>query len=289
MLELIVNPTAGGGRAREIADAVCTRLKERAVEFMLHVTEHPGHATEIARQAAARGAKTVIAFGGDGTVTETAAGLHGTQTALGIIPSGTGNDFIKSAAIPAKWEEALEFIFSHPARPVNSGLVNGRLFLNECGTGFDVMTLDFANKARRWIKGKASYLVGVAQAVVAFRPIEMQLKLDDGTVLDGKYMVCAVGNGRYIGGGIPITPCAELSDGQLELLMVDAVPNWVIPYYLPFLLMGTLYKKKKVAHCYKVKECWLKCRGMRLNIDGEIEAAEEAHFVCEENKLLLHW
>lgn len=289
MIELIVNPVAGNGLAREIAMKAVQRLKERSIAFELHMTEHPGQATALAKEAAGRGAETVIAFGGDGTITETAAGLRGTKTALGIIPSGTGNDFIKSAGIPRRWEEALDFILTHPARPVNSGMANERLFLNECGTGFDVMVLDFAEHVKTRLRGMLPYLYGVLRAVAAFRPIPMHIEIGDDTVLDGSYMVCAIGNGSYIGGGIPITPGADLTDGLLDVLVVDAVPRWRIPFYLPALLKGTLHTKKNVAHRYLVPYCHLKCEHMRLNLDGEILPMDEARFTCESDALLLHW
>lgn len=289
MIELIVNPIAGGGLARKIAAKAAEKLKERSIAFEMHTTERPGQATELAREAAQRGCETVIAFGGDGTVSETAAGLRGTKTALGIIPSGTGNDFIKSAGIPKQWEQALDFILTHPARPVDSGVLNERFFLNECGTGFDVMVLDFAEQVKNRLHGMLPYLYGVVRAVAAFRPIPMHIEIGDEVVLDGSYMVCAIGNGSFIGGGIPIVPSADLTDGLLDVLVVDAVPRWRIPFYLPALLKGTLHTKKSVTHRYLVPRCVLKCEHMRLNIDGEILPMDEARFLCESDALLLHW
>ena len=288
MMELIVNPTAGNGRAREICEAVIRKLEQRGIPHQLHTTDHPGHATEIARDAAARGIQTVIAFGGDGTVTETAAGLIGTQTALGVIPSGTGNDFIKTAGLPTKWEEALDFILTHPARPIDTGRINDTFFINECGTGLDVMALDYAKAAKKYCRGLLPYLYGVFRAILSFKPIEMHIEIDD-QVMDGRYMVCAIGNGRYLGGGIPITPCAELTNGKFEILVVDAVPRWVIPFYLVSLMKGTLYQKKRVAHPYQASRCLVRCKNMRLNLDGEIVPMEEARFTCMPGSLLLHW
>lgn len=148
MIELIVNPTAGNGRALETGKAVARKLKERGIDFKMHLPEKPEDAKSIAYEAAQHGAQTVIALGGDGTIRNAASALCGTQTALGIIPSGTGNDFIKSAGIPQDWEKALDFIFTHPARPVDTGRASDLFFLNECGTGFDVAVLEYANKPR---------------------------------------------------------------------------------------------------------------------------------------------
>lgn len=287
MLQLIVNPVAGSGLAKQIGEEAAKRLSDKGIPFQLHLTDHPGHATELARQAAAEGHETVIAFGGDGTVTETATGLRGTKTALGIVPSGTGNDFIKTVGIPKHWDEALDFILSHPARPVDSGLVNDRFFMNVCGTGFDVMVLDLAESAKKKVRGIWPYLYGVLRAITAFKPFEMHVEID-GKPMDGKYMICSIGNGRYIGGGIPITPLADVTDGMFDVLVVDAVPRWKIPFYLPSIMMGTLYKRRP-AHRYLASSVSLSSPGMRLNMDGEILPMESAKFVCETDQLLLHW
>ena len=288
MIELIVNPVAGNGRARQTGEQAAAYLRERDVEFVTKLTNHPGHATDLARDAARRGVDTVIALGGDGTVTETAQGLRHTATALGIAPAGTGNDFIKSVGTPKNWKDALDFILTHPARPVNTGVMNDRFFMNVCGAGFDVMVLDFAAAARKRLRGAGAYLYGVFRAISAFRPIPMRVEVDGGVVLDGNYMICSVGNGRYIGGGIPITPNADVSDGLFDIMLVDAVPRWRIPFYLPSLMRGTLFKRRP-ARCYRASRCTIASPGMRLQLDGEIMPVERAGFVCETDALLLHW
>lgn len=288
MIAIIVNPAAGNGRSMNTCNAVCDRLKQRGIAYELLQTTHPTHATQLAREAAERGAETVIAIGGDGTITETAAGLHGTKTALGIIPSGTGNDFIKTAGIPADWEAALELILTKPARPVDSGVINDRFFINVCGTGFDVMTLDFAEKAKKFVRGLLPYLYGVLRAIVAFKPIQMHIEIGDETVLNGKYMIFSIANGRFFGGGIPIAPLAAVTDGLLDVLIVDAVPRWKLPAYLVPLMTGKLYKCK-VAHRYLTKHCRISCPGMRMQLDGEIIPMEEAVFTCKNDQLYLHW
>lgn len=288
MITIIVNPAAGNGRSMSTCQAVCKRLAERGVAYELQQTDHPTHATQLARAAAERGMDTVIAIGGDGTITETAAGLHGTKTALGIIPSGTGNDFIKTAGIPADWEAALDLILTRPARAVDSGVINDRFFINVCGTGFDVMTLDFAEEAKKFVQGLFPYLYGVLRAIIAFKPVQMHIEIGDGTVLDGKYMIFSIANGRYFGGGIPIAPLAAVTDGLLDVLIVDAVPRWKLPAYLVPLMTGKLYKCK-IAHRYLTNRCRIVCSGMRMQLDGEIVPMEEAVFACKTDQLYLHW
>ena len=205
-----------------------------------------------------------------------------------MVPAGTGNDFVKTIGTPREWRAALEFILTHPARPVNSGMMNDRFFLNVGGAGFDVMVLDFANAARKRLHGIWSYLYGVLRAISAFRPIPIHVEIGGDVVLDGQYMICSVGNGRFIGGGIPITPKADVTDGLFDIQLVDAVPRWKIPFYLPSLMMGTLFKHPP-AHNYRASRCILTSPGMRLQLDGEILPVERTCFVCESDALLMHW
>ena len=180
MYEVIVNPAARNGQAKEIGQEAERYLKEKQVDFIIRYTEYPGHATELARDAASRGVETVIAMGGDGTVCETAAGLVHTNTSLGIVPAGTGNDFIKTIGTPRQWKEALDFILTHPARPVNTGEVNDRFFMNVCGGGFDVLTLTYALEAKKHVKGIWPYLYGVLRAIRTFQPFRMHIEVDHG-------------------------------------------------------------------------------------------------------------
>ena len=101
-------------------------------------------------------------------------------------------------------------------------------------------------------------------------------------------MICSIANGRYIGGGIPIASMADVEDGLLDVLVVDAVPRWKIPFYLPSLMGGSLYKRK-VAHHYRVKTCSLSSPGMMLNLDGEILPIEESHYRIFTDALKVHW
>ena len=288
MLEIIVNPAAGNGEAKEIALEVEKYLQEKGQEFKIVYTEYPTHASQLARDAARRGVDTVVALGGDGTVSETAEGLVNSKTALGIIPAGTGNDFIKTAGIPSRWKDAVDFLLSHPARPVNTGLVNDRLFMNACGMGFDELVLEYSIEAKKHAKGIWPYLYGVFKAIFTFHAPEMHIEIDGQEPMDGKYMICSIANGRYIGGGIPIMPLADMDDGLLDVLVVDSVPRWKIPFYLPAILGGTLYKKKP-AHHYRTSRCLLRCKGAKLNLDGEIIPVEETLFLNKPDALLMHW
>ena len=166
-------------------------------------TERPGHATQLAAQAREGQADTVLSIGGDGTNLEVARGLLGGGTALGIIPAGTGNDFVKTLGIPPNPREALDYMLSHPPRKTDVGQVNGKLFLNVIGTGFDVSVLDYAAKAKRYCRGLLPYLYGVLKTLRHFRSIRLTYTVDGGAAITRDAFVVAVANGSRFGGGIP--------------------------------------------------------------------------------------
>ncbi len=287
-MRLIVNPVAGNGRAKAIGEQASAYLKEKGIQHTLVYTEAAGHATQLACKAAEEGVKTVIAVGGDGTVSETAAGLMGTATALGALSAGTGNDFIKALEAPKNWKDALDFILAHPPRAIDTGTMNDTFFINVCGAGFDVMVLEYANEAKKFAKGIWPYLYGVVRAIKNFKPFEMHIEIGDDVVLDGKYMICAIANGKFVGGGIPIAPVAEVADGLFDIVVVDAVPRWKIPFYLPALLGGKLMKLA-ITHHYRTPKCVLASPHMRLNLDGELRSVERAVFTCQKDALTVHW
>ena len=155
MIYAICNPAAGNGRAKKTGLLVKTTLEEKGFGCRLLYTEAPGHATVLAQNAMEAGAELVLSIGGDGTSLETARGLIGSDCPLGIIPAGTGNDFVKTLGVPLKAEAALEYILSHPARTTDAGEINGRLSLNELGTGFDVSVLAYAEKGKQYCRRRS--------------------------------------------------------------------------------------------------------------------------------------
>ena len=153
MIYAICNPIAGSGRGKVIGEIIEKILTEKGLEHKLVMTEKTGHAAELAREACDSGAETILAIGGDGTSLEVARGMIGRESALGIIPAGTGNDFVKTLGVPLQPVSALEYVLSHPAKPTDAGEINGKVFLNEIGTGFDVSVLDYAEKAKKTFRG----------------------------------------------------------------------------------------------------------------------------------------
>lgn len=286
---LIVNPIAGTGFSKMVVPKLEEVLKEHNdVDYVIRETEYVGHATEIAREAAADESVTaVLSVGGDGTSFEVACGLIGTNKPMGVIPAGTGNDFIKTLKISKDPVEALNTILNGTPRPVDVGRLNDRIFLNVCGTGFDVMVLDYAEAEKKKYKGLTPYLIGLIKAIGHYKPTRVTLEVD-GMKTEQELLICAVANGRFIGGGIPICPDADPSDHCFDVVTIGDRPRWMLPFYLPGLLKGKDLNWK-ITKRIKATAVTIDCPGMRVDVDGEILNMDHAEFRILPGSMLMYW
>lgn len=287
MVTFIVNPVAGSGRAKSAIAIIEDEMHKRGLDFKVLLTERPGQAAELARQAVEEGSDSVVAVGGDGTAYDVACGLIDHRVPMGIIPVGTGNDFIKAVGIPKDVRQAIDFMLTHPARPVDVGRLNDRLFINVSGTGFDVQVLECMEDAKKLFRGIWPYLIGVVRAIFRYRPVHVAWTVD-GVTHEREVLLCAVANGRFIGGGIPICPIAQPDDGVLDLIVVEHKPRWMLPFYLPGLLMGKVLSFPFTTH-QRCASVTMSSPGMRLNVDGEVQTMDEAAFSIMPGRLMLHW
>lgn len=288
MLTFIVNPMAGNGYSLKVEKQLKAELDRRGVSCRFLRTDGPRHATELARSAAAEETCSgVVSVGGDGTAYEVACGLMNTGVPMGIIPAGTGNDFIKSVSIPRNPIKALELVLSGKARPVDVGGINDRLFLNVCGTGFDVTVLDYTLAAKKYVRGILPYLIGLVRGIAHYEPVHVRFTVD-GVTEERDVLICSVANGKYFGGGIAICPEATADDGKLDLVVVENKPRWMIPFYIPALLMGRVLKFPFTMH-KRVEALDLYCKDMRLNADGEVSVVDDVHFSILKGALTLFW
>lgn len=271
----ICNPTAGHGLGKKTGMQILEALQHKKIHCHLMMTDHPGHASALAQKAVQEGAQMVLAIGGDGTAHETAQGLMGTGVPLGIIPAGTGNDFIKTLGLPKEPLDALEYILKGTARETDIGMINGRLFLNEIGTGFDVMALDYTLKVKRFCRGILPYFYGVLQALFRFRSMDLTFSVDGGEEIRQKAFVMEVANGGHIGGGIRIAPNASVDDGLMDVVVVGHIRRRDLPFRLMGLMQGKILSFPETKF-YRAKQVTFSVPDMRLNIDGEVISAKRA-------------
>lgn len=282
----IVNPKAGNGFSLQAMKKIEWILQKGNAEYRIHTTEFPGHAREIAADLAKNEeVSVVVSVGGDGTAGEVASGLVGTDKPMGIIPAGTGNDFIKTVNIPNDPEKALELILSGKPLPTDTGLYNDQFFLNVCGTGFDVTVLDYAEKEKLKHRGLLPYFLGLIKAIFHYRSVRLSITADDKQT-EGEYLICSIANGRYIGGGIPICPTADPDDGLLDLVLVRCVHRWQIPFYLPGLMFSRILHFGITKHDL-ISKVRITGKNLRVNIDGDILPMSDVVFSINPRSLQL--
>lgn len=240
---VILNPKSGGGRAGRLRDEIARELQMRDVACVLHETRAPGHALELARDAAQQGASIVAAAGGDGTIHDVANGLlrARVRVPMAVIPAGTGNDFAKVVPGAATRAEAYDTIAHPHIRDYDAGFVRWQggdeFFINGMGTGIDV---EVVRQILRLpvMPGPLKYLLGLFKALSVYQPVTLRATLPD-EVIERRVMMFAVGNGVCQGGGFYLTPDAKPDDGQLEMCVVQALPLLQIPPVLLRVLRGT--------------------------------------------------
>ena len=222
---VIINPRAGGSRARRIAPAERTALAERVgrragLDVRPLVTEGPGHGMELAKRALAEGASLVVAWGGDGTVNEVAAVLAGSSVPLGIVPGGSGNGLARELGLSRNPEVALATAFTAAERRIDAGVLGGRVFVNVGGLGFDARIAARFNEAggRR---GLTDYLRLTVRELWRYRPAHYRIEHDGGRYT-GAALIVAAANGRQYGNGAWIAPRARPDDGRLDLVIVES-------------------------------------------------------------------
>ncbi len=284
MLSMIINPIAGSGRAKKTAGEVLAVLAERHIPVHAYYTEYPLHATELARECVRRGDEKVLCIGGDGTAFEVANGLMGSKTALGILPAGTGNDFVRSLGIPKQPIEALDVLLAATPRTINVCQLNERIFLNICGAGFDVEVTVACEKAKRYVTGMLPYLYGVLHTLFTYKPIKLSIELD-GQAQEREVLLIAVANGQYIGGGMHMAPMARVDDDLLDVVLIKPVPRWRIPFLLPKFIDGSFIRLTDIVEHTRCRTVRLHQPGMRMQLDGNALDIEDAHISVADKEM----
>jgi diacylglycerol kinase (ATP) len=236
----VVNPAAGGGRGAERFERVHGLASPPGKVVEVEFTERPGHAVEIARRAAAEGWRRVVAVGGDGTASEVANGLAHSDTELGIVPCGTGCDFIRTVGIPADMEKAMAGLWTYEAQPCDMGIIGDRRFLNAAGFGFDAAVAQEANqlKDRTRAGGTWPFLVAVAHVLRRYESATVRVSVDDGPEEASRVLMATFANGRAYAGGMRISPGSDVGDGRLELVRVGALRAAQVVALLPSVFLG---------------------------------------------------
>jgi len=268
VISFIINPEACGGKALHRWKRFSPYLHKEGLHYTEYFTSRPLEAEEIARRVSPV-SDVVYAVGGDGTLLEVANGLWGENIPLGLIPFGAGNDLGKCLEIPRSNEGILRMIKNPRTRRIDAGKLNGRIFCNVVGIGFDGEVALSADNFLKRFGGTPAYLWGVLRALFTYKAPRMVIEID-GKKIEQKTLLVAVGNGKYYGGGLKVVPDAEQDDGLFDICVIDTLWVGKLLFLLPQVYGGGHLKQKEVR-IYRGKTIKISSeKPVIVQADGEI-------------------
>ena len=262
----IVNPNSGTRLQAKIKDNIDRYLNHRKFEYGIWYTEKPGHATELAQKAVADGYEIVVAVGGDGSINEVAAGLLHSETALGIVPAGSGNGLAMHLGYGRNIEAAIKKLNAAEVKKMDCGALNGRPFVNVAGIGFDGLVSNLMKGQTK--RGFIPYFIKSIKAGLQYisKPCVLYM---NGTAVEEKCFVVTVANGPMYGYNVSIAPDARMDDGLFSIVILKEAPRWQYFMAMPNVLSGKIFKENFVRH-FTANELIIKSDGENfIHFDGE--------------------
>ncbi len=249
----IINLISGTSNKSEIPDLIDSTIDKEKFDYELVVTQYAGHASEIATKAKDNGVDIVVAVGGDGTVNEVARAIVHSQTALGIIPCGSGNGLARHLLLPLNVRKAIDIINACEIRDLDYGIINGHPFFCTCGMGFDAfVSMKFAEAGKR---GPITYAENILREGLKYKP-ETYILQDDNETIKYEAFLISCANASQYGNNAYIAPQASMSDGLMDVIIMEPFDVFEAPQISIDMFNKTLDKNSKIKT--------FKCR--KLNI-----------------------
>ena len=270
----IINPASGKTDYDKIKQNIMKTLENE--EYEIYETKAPKEATEIASRFKNEENTIVYSVGGDGTLNEVVNGIAEGKCKLGIIPTGSGNDFYRT----------LKEAQSENVR-LDLGKVNGRYFINIASVGMDAETCNNANKIKSKIKLHSSYYLALIHTFLTFKSKSLKLKIDK-NVYAGDYIIAAICNGKYYGGGFKIAPVASFDDNQFDIYLVSKAGKLKLIKILLALLKSEHEKYNEVRKYTGINITITSENNLIVNIDGEITISKNIEIEMIEDALIIY-
>ncbi|MCC9168398.1 diacylglycerol/lipid kinase family protein [Pontibacter harenae] len=238
-IRFIINPKSGTSSRMDVAAIIKLHLDHTKYNHDIVYTAYAGHAPMLAKQAAEEGCAVVVAVGGDGTVNEVARGILNTETALSILPKGSGNGLARHLLIPMGIKGALRVINKGHTTKIDSGLINDHPFFTTAGVGFDAyISSVFAGNKKRGLK---TYVELILKEVRNYKHLPVKLTINGNTTSTDCF-VMAFANAAQYGNNAYIAPMADIKDGLLDVCLVRQLD------FIKALNLSYCMLTKQVAH-----------------------------------------
>jgi diacylglycerol kinase (ATP) len=282
-IALLTNPAAGKGRGAAVAELALRRLQDAGFSVRSLAGRDADEAAALAADAVDAGVESLVVVGGDGLVHLAVQVLAHTDTILGVIPAGTGNDAARCFGIPRDDPRAAaDAVVAGRVRTVDLGRAGPTYFLCVLSAGFDAIVNERAN-AMTWPRGQMRYNLATVAELRTFRPIPYVLELD-GRSRTLEAMLVAVGNGPSFGGGLRITEGAVLDDGLLDVVIIKPMSKAGLVRTYPKLFRGTHVAHPQYEH-HRVRAVTVAAPGIVSYADGERFGALPLTVECEPGAL----
>lgn len=301
MAIVIVNPASASGSTGEWWPQIASDLRSQFGSFQVRFTKRRGDASALAGEAARKGAKYIIACGGDGTVSEVANGIlsSGKDVELGILPSGTGGDFRRSLEIPSQSRDAARILREGQTVRIDVGRIsyidhNGneamRYFLGVASCGMSTRVIErvkaggpgwLPTNTPKWIGGRISFGASLLQTAMRTTPTRLVVQLDDSHERNLVVSNLCIANARYFGGGMKIAPDAKLTDGKFDVVGIGDLSALKIFTSAPRVYTGSHLSMPEVSHALARKISVRpaeRSSEIALEVDGELPGKLPATF-----------
>ena len=266
---IISNPVAGKKKSTKNLQKVEYIFTARGVSFQTHLSQGERDATRIARRLTEAGEREIIALGGDGTLHEVLNGLADpTACRLGLVPSGTGNDFAEHLGLPLDAENAVSLILNGETKETDYLEIGGVRCMNVGGLGMDVDVLERCKKGKT--TGKIKYVKSLLQSLFAFKGYRVEMTSGNRTETHDVLLAAAC-NGAQFGGGIPICPAAKSDDGKMDAMIVDCIGGkWKIIKAFLALMKGKVLDLPITTHFLCERLRLVPASPCTVQLDGEL-------------------
>jgi YegS/Rv2252/BmrU family lipid kinase len=253
-IAFIMNPISGTTSKDRIPHLIETTLNQDLYEYNILMTERAGHASELAVSARDEGIDIVVAVGGDGTVNEVARSIVHSDTALGIIPCGSGNGLARHLMLPMNLKKAIQIINRCEIHNLDYGVINGYPFFCTCGMGFDAfVSMKFAEAGKR---GPITYVENVLREGLKYKPETYEIEDENGKMRYKAFLISCANASQY-GNNAYIAPQASMSDGLMDVIIMEPFDVLEAPQISIDMFNKTLDKSSKIKT--------FKCKKLRIH------------------------
>ena len=250
----VINLNSGTSSKAAIPGLIENTIDKEKFDYEIVVTQYAGHASEIASRAKDEGKDIVVAVGGDGTVNEVARAIVHSGTALGIIPCGPGNGLARHLLLPMNVKKAIEVLNECEIRALDYGIINGYPFFCTCGMGFDAfVSQKFAEAGKR---GPITYVENVLREGLKYQPETYILQDENGTIKYKAFLISCANASQY-GNNAYIAPQASMSDGLMDVIIMEPFDVFEAPQISIDMFNKTLDKSSKIKT--------FKCRKLHIH------------------------